>query len=502
MMNIFYFHRIILLLCFVAYPVFCHEQNAAHSAETLQTANQKQVSITKTAEGFCWNMGNFKVFFLNGMVYQPVPFGRHIDDYVSKNNFQELFKALLPKEMGGLDQGSQLHDLNVNFIRIYQLSTTNAEDISGIKEIFDFIYDKYGIRILLGNWAGLHRDPNDFEAIKRDIEAMVRIYGKEEWLLAFLIGNENNYFHNNGILRNEHTPEDLRLELSTIDYYNFMNSLAKIAKNVLKEIGIQKPVGLGSGEIFPYESEAVIQEIKDYDFIGYNGYRTPDRMNDYLKLLIMRGISLPVLITECGTPIGATALWGIQDIQPFTEEPQYKLETVIPKSPAPLDLLSAVQKNYLRGFFSAAVESANAIINDKAFREKSLNDENYDKHGRNLKQIYTEALFKRGLSYKNLENYEKAVADFEDIVQNFKEVSIWSLPVEPFSGEERANYYWTIVKTAKNNSFGMGTKTVLGISCFEFTNELWNDTEQNRGFSYKPADDIIVDKLLDLIPRT
>ncbi|EKD26374.1 MAG: hypothetical protein ACD_79C01235G0003 [uncultured bacterium] len=111
-------------------------------------------------------------------------------------------------------------------------------------------------------------------------------------------------------------------------------------------------------------------------------------------------------------------------------------------------------------------------------------------------------MFKRGLSYKNLENYEKAVADFEDIVQNFKEVSIWSLPVEPFSGEERANYYWTIVKTAKNNSFGMGTKTVLGISCFEFTNELWNDTEQNRGFSYKPADDIIVDKLLDLIPRT
>lgn len=457
-----------------------------------------KVLLSKNNQGYVWEFDNKQTQFLNGVVYQPVPDEKHIDDYVSKNNFYDLYKFLLPNKLGGLDHGEQLQAINVNFIRIYQLSTTDNIDISKVKDVFRYIHKHYGIHVLLGNWAGLHKDPNDYDGIQKNVENMIRIYGTEDWVIGFLIGNENNYFHNEGILRNENTPEDLRIELSVPDYYNFMNRLAKTAKKLFKILNIQKPIGLGCGEIFPYEVESVKQEVKDYDFIGYNCYRTVDRMNDYLILLKKRGVTLPVMITEFGTPVGGTALWGIQEINPFSKDLPYNLLPVVPKSNQLMDLFVAVQKNYLREQYGSVIDVATKIIDDNEVKQKAMDIKDDFSLQRSLKQIYTEALLLRGLSYKILKQYDKAKNDFKNLTLNFQNILIWSLPFEPITFEERANIYWNAVNIAKNNSMGKGIQNVIGICCFEFTSEMWNNINQNRGFEYQPSEDVKVDDLLNI----
>ena len=449
----------------------------------------KNISIIQTKEGAYWNIANEKVSFMNGVVYQPVPPGHHIDDFVGKQDFYTLYKALLPVGKGGSGHGEALKAMKVDFIRIYQLSLTNFQDVMKIKKLFSYIYRQYGIRVLLGNWAGLHGDPNNYEGIQKNIETMVETYGNEDWLLGFLIGNENNYFNNDGILRNESTPDFMKIELSVEDYYNFMNRLALSAKKAMKN-GCLKPIGLGSGEIFPSEIEYVKKEIQNYDFLGYNCYRTPDRMNDYLKLLKQRGVTLPVLITEFGTPSGGTALWGLNGLKPFDETLSPPLPPVIPKSEDPLEQLSALQKNYLRENFTDAIKIAGNIVNAKSEPKTAP--------GRSLKQIIAESLLIRGLCYKNTKDYEKAVSDFKMLLSDYTDISIWSLPIEPVTTEEREAIYRNAVRNARNNSQHKGTGQVLGICCFEFTDELWNNTEQNRGFTYRPSEDVKVDNLTDL----
>jgi hypothetical protein len=470
-------------------------------SESARDFSRPDIRVRRTDRGFFWEWDGGGTSFLNGMVYQPVPKGRHVDDYIAEDDYHRLYRALLPAREDGRGHAAELEAMGVDFIRVYRLGVTDERDVEKVKALFRRIHAEHGIRVLLGHWAGLHDDPNDEPAIRRSIERTVDLYGGEPWLLALLLGNENNYFHNGGILRNENTPEDMRIELSAADYFDFMGRMARAARERFRRIGVEKPVGLGCGEISPPEFEPLIRNQAAFDFIGYNSYRSPDRLNDYLAVVKKRGLALPLLITECGIPAGGTGLWGIRGFRPFDANPPSRFDPVVPEDGAPpVKRLSAVQKNYWRGLYAAAARGAAGIVDDPELRARVLESGGDAFADSGMTQIFVEALYLKGLSERETGNFERAAVDFRLIVERFGEITLWNQPLEPLSREERERVYWNIVETGRRHSAGRGTGNVIGVCCFEFTDQHWNDVPENAGFHFSPAAVIRNDRLLEPQP--
>ena len=96
----------------------------------------------------------------------------------------------------GLIDGKLMQDMKVNTVRVYQ----PGQDPEAVKAVIRDLYEKYGIRTLMGHWLGFWEYPcplygdRDFQdRIRREILDMVNTYKNEPGILGWVLGNENNY---------------------------------------------------------------------------------------------------------------------------------------------------------------------------------------------------------------------------------------------------------------------------------------------------------------------
>jgi hypothetical protein len=160
----------------------------------------------------------------------------------------------------------------------------DAKDAEETKKIFQKVYQRYGIRVIVGNQLGIYTDPNDKAAVKANVKNMVKTYGMEPWVLSWDLGNENNFFTKEGEFysdnqywrsQGEDPDQYPMIEMTDKEYYEFVNELAQAVKETEEEMGIKHPVmlGVGVGErSFTDEDAECISNMEYVDIVGFNVY--------------------------------------------------------------------------------------------------------------------------------------------------------------------------------------------------------------------------------------
>jgi serine/threonine protein kinase/uncharacterized SAM-binding protein YcdF (DUF218 family)/SAM-dependent methyltransferase/GNAT superfamily N-acetyltransferase/predicted MPP superfamily phosphohydrolase len=283
-------------------------EGPAPAVEIDRAAEAAAVTLNRDADNnVWWTVSGRKETAKIGMSYSPTAPGRHINSY--KNKYAELLLALLDEKEGGKGHAKALKDAGCDYIRLYAISSDDPKDIEGVKKILQRVHEQYGIKVLLGNWAGLYAEkPDDKEAAKKDVARMVERYAKEPWLLCYQIGNENNYYLKGiGSLSGGNKWDTINM--TAAEYYIFMNDLAKTVKAAEKELGVSHPVLLGVGAEFVAKDARASEEqkrmIKDtctsFDAAGLNLYTSKEGFVIRLKDLRDK-LGLPVMISEFGMP--------------------------------------------------------------------------------------------------------------------------------------------------------------------------------------------------------
>jgi len=140
-----------------------------------------------------------------GAVYQNTVGDMHIRAY--SNSLHSLYAGLDDERVGGAGHGGRLSRMGMQAIRVYQLPI-DKDDANHTKEIFRRLYNQYQIKVLIGDWAGLHqginfRNTQQVATVHARIEKLLATYAEEPWVLGWQLGNENNYHTRTGILGHE-----------------------------------------------------------------------------------------------------------------------------------------------------------------------------------------------------------------------------------------------------------------------------------------------------------
>jgi len=296
---------------------------------------------------------------LLGFDYQPTESDKDINHYTlgrpGDSNMIDLLAPLLAKDdpilqkygfgARGRDDAAQLAKMGANFIRLYYLPIQDPKEVAGVKEILNSIYEKHGIRVIIGFWAGQHAFPGmpafpegakdgkekskaEIAALRPEIERikplvlesarkLVDTYSDLLGALAFDIGNEGNYHVMGG-------PEWSlwkRMPFDLVKYFKFMAEVGNAVKDEQRKLGIPHPVFLGFGAgmvLHTYnpnlpagqtEMDLVAKYDKVFDGLGANLYiggahagsrEGDDQFRQFISLTAKAGF--PVFITESGAP--------------------------------------------------------------------------------------------------------------------------------------------------------------------------------------------------------
>ncbi|HXD00902.1 MAG TPA: glycosyltransferase family 2 protein [Verrucomicrobiae bacterium] len=232
-----------------------------------------------------------------GVVYQHTEGDKHIREY--SNSLHEVYQALNDEDAGGQGHGARLAQLGVRAIRVYELPVANEEDAARTKEIFRRLYSQHGIKVLIGDWAGLNtgmdfKNPADLAALRAHIQKLVATYADEPWVLGWQLGNENNYHIDHGILGQE-------IGLDAAGYYALMDELAGQVKDRLRKKNLTQFVSLGQGDLTTNEAGR-IAAMTNIDAVGINCYRENPAAFEEIILTAAGQLRLPIYFAEIGRP--------------------------------------------------------------------------------------------------------------------------------------------------------------------------------------------------------
>ncbi len=256
-----------------------------------------------------------KPYVVKGVCYNPIPIGQnHQYDWWSDPAKPWLVDGKLMKEMG------------VNTIRIYQV----GENPEKVKEVIRDLYEKFGIRTILGNWLGFWNYPCPFygdkdfqDGIRKEVVDMVNTYKDEPGVLMWILGNENNYSCLGRV--NPWTSDEIDKEkdpqkqnnMRARIYYSYVNSIAK----EIHKVDRNHPVALGNGELVGLE---VANEVcPDIDLVACIIYRGKTFGNLFNSL--RASFDRPVLLSEFGADsYDAYLKKEDQNMQAFFLESQWR----------------------------------------------------------------------------------------------------------------------------------------------------------------------------------
>jgi len=277
----------------------------------------KQKVFIKTLPGSRYQlMVGGRPYIVKGVCYNPVPIGKnHEYDWWSDPAKPWLVDGKLMKEMG------------INTVRFYQPGQ-NAE---AVKKVIRDLYERFGIRTILGNWLGFWEYPCPFyadkdfqEKVKKEVLEMVSLYKDEPGLLMWILGNENNYSclglinkWSSEEIDKEPDPQRQKAMRANI-YYSYVNEIAR----EIKKIDPHHPVALGNGELIGLEfAKEVSSDIDLIACIIYRG-KTFGNLFNSLKFTFDK----PVLISEFGADAyDAYLKKEDQNMQAFFLESQWRM---------------------------------------------------------------------------------------------------------------------------------------------------------------------------------
>ncbi len=256
-----------------------------------------------------------KPFVVRGVCYNPVPIG-HSSDY---DFWSDPF-------MPWLADGQLMQKMGVNAVRFYQC----GENIEAVKKVIGDLYQKNGIRTIMGHWLGFWNypapfyDDENFRAeVKKDVLAMVRALKDEPGVLCWVLGNENNYSFGGKInawssdrIDRMGDPRVCLLERGQV-YYSFVNELAR----EIHKIDPNHPVVMGNGELVCLDVAS--EYAKDIDIIGCIVYRGKTFGNIFAS--VKKTFDKPLLFVEFGADAyNAFDKKEDEEMQAFFLENQWK----------------------------------------------------------------------------------------------------------------------------------------------------------------------------------
>lgn len=232
-----------------------------------------------------------KPYIIKGVVYSPVPIGKnYTHDFWSDPIRPHLYDARLMKAMG------------VNTIRVYQPGADPAKT----KQVINDLYNRFGIRVVIGHWLGFwdtpnYADPLFRENVKRDVLDMVKSYKDEKGILCWILGNENNVSFSYGpqtlnlwtteeieVLKDPYLKRQARARF----YYSLVNEIAR----EIHKIDPVHPVVLANAELT--DIDVASQVTPDVDILGCSLYRGKAFGSFFRE--VARRFKKPVIITEFG----------------------------------------------------------------------------------------------------------------------------------------------------------------------------------------------------------
>jgi beta-galactosidase len=256
-----------------------------------------------------------KPYIVKGVCYNPIPIGsNHEYDWWSDPNKPWLIDGKLMQEMG------------INTVRLYQ----GHEDPAEVRQVIRDLYEKFGIRTILGHWLGfweypcpLYGDKLFQEKIKKEVLEMVNLYKNEPGVLFWSLGNENNYSFAGQV--NPWSSDEIDKELNPATqkfmrakiYYSFVNELAR----QIHAVDPNHPVGLGNGELIGLD--VAKQFAPDVDLVSCIIYRGKTFGNLFNSLKAT--FDKPILIVEFGADVyDAYLKKEDQNMQAFFLESQWR----------------------------------------------------------------------------------------------------------------------------------------------------------------------------------
>ncbi len=250
---------------------------------------------------------NNKPYFIKGMCYgtetvgkSPVD-GTQVDWFIEDNNDDDIidgpYESWVDKnENNERDKNEKvvgdfklLKDMNCNTIRIYHHCKN--------KKILRDLYKKYGIMSAIGDFIGMYGIGSGVESggttdyeffthrknMLKSVKEMVLNHKDEDYLLLWILGNENNYGCNCNANRKPKA------------YYKFVNEVAKM----IKKLDPDHPVALCNGDLGNLNFFA--EHCPDVDILACNAYRGERGFSSLWEEVSIQA-DRAVFISEYGAP--------------------------------------------------------------------------------------------------------------------------------------------------------------------------------------------------------
>ncbi len=248
---------------------------------------KEKTELVKTSSG--WELRvNGKPFYVKGVTWSHTPVGFKYD-YNLYAESDEKIRAVLERDM------TMLRAAGGNVIR-------------GIPPLrwAKYINEKYGIYFVLNDYYGRYGMMVDdvWVAQTNYQDQRVRQLLIERWkklatenreapgLIAYLIGNENNYGLEWKSAEIENLPVGEQHAAKAKHLYSLFNEIAL----EIKKIDPDHPVGIVNGDI--QYLDLIIKECPAIDFLGTNVYRGYDYTD--LFTVVKSKLNKPVMVTETG----------------------------------------------------------------------------------------------------------------------------------------------------------------------------------------------------------
>lgn len=252
-----------------------------------------------------------KPFMVKAVAYSPNKIGLtpdqgnltahkdyQLDDYNENGKIDGPYDAWVDKNGNNKQDDDEpavgdfklMQDMGVNAVRLYHHSYN--------KELLRDMYKTYGIRVLMGDYLGMYAvgsgapfasgtdysNKEDRRNMMESVKEMVMDNKDEDYLLMWVLGNENNY----GVACN--AGDD------PVPYYKFVNEVAKM----IKKLDSKHPIVLCNGDFLYLDLFG--KYCPDVDVYGTNSYRGKDGFGISMWKGVKGLSGKPVLITEYGCP--------------------------------------------------------------------------------------------------------------------------------------------------------------------------------------------------------
>ncbi|MBI3319790.1 MAG: hypothetical protein HYZ89_04305, partial [Candidatus Omnitrophica bacterium] len=190
-----------------------------------------------------------------------------------------------------------LKDAGVNTLRLYHHASNKA--------LLRDLYERYGLMVLMGDLVGMYTvgsgatweagtnylDPVQRQRMTDSVKQMVRAFKDEPYLLMWVLGNENNYGGEHGIVGGKGNAAQYPDE-----FYTFLNELAEW----IHQEDPNHPVAIANGEwIF---LDLLARRAPAIDVFGANLYRGSHGFGRSFFSAVRQWLDKPVFVSEFGCP--------------------------------------------------------------------------------------------------------------------------------------------------------------------------------------------------------